>query len=109
MKQLMLPLTGINRHDNSPTLLAYYEAMWDFEEYCDTHFEDGHTEGGDTCIDAVWREDMCVTIGVPFDFEENQVKREQLELWTARYREAIKILEASHDLSMLFNVADTIR
>ena len=90
MPQLMLPLPGINRHHNSPTLLAYYEAMWDFEEYCDTHLEDGYPEDDDTILYEVWREDMCVTIGVPFDFEESQVKRGQLELWTARCREAIK-------------------
>ena len=31
MEQLMLP--GTNRHDDSPTLLAYHEARDDFEEH----------------------------------------------------------------------------
>ena len=106
-EQLFLPLSDTHRHHNSPTLLAYYEAKWDFEEYLDANFDDVDFE---SCVeDKVWLEDMCLTIGVPIDFDSekaSQVKRNQLELWTARYREAVKVPEETHATSLLYYVGE---
>ena len=108
MEQLMLFPT---RHDNSPALLAYHEARNDFEEYLDNagliFFE---IEDKDTCLDDVWLADMCTMIGVPAEIEQDKVSRKQLELWTARYREAIALLEKPHsNIGLLYHVKDTIQ
>ena len=107
MEQLLIPLKSFRRHHNSPALLAYYESMWDFEEYIDRHFQ---TEFDENWFEDVWMEDTSHTIGVPFKKDANKAKREQLELWTARYREAIALLKKSKgDLGLLCNVKDTIQ
>ena len=111
MEQLMISLPGINRHHNSPTLLAYYEARDDFEEYIDRHFQsefdDDSIDG--SIVEQIWMEDMFNTIGVPFKKDANKAKRAKLELWIARYREAIALLkESKGNLSLLYYVKDTI-
>ena len=107
MEQLMLSLPGINRHHNSPTLLAYHEARDDFEEHLETHFDNVDF---DDILDQVWRADMCTMIGVPAEIEQDKVSRKQLELWTARYREAIALLETPHsNFGLLYNVKDIIQ
>ena len=53
---------------------------------------------------------MCTTIGVPAEIEQDKVSRKQLELWTARYREAIALLETPHsNFGLLYNVKDIIQ
>ena len=80
-EQLLIPNKTFHRHHNSPTLLACYDAMYDFEELVSWHFQH---EDEYELKDIL--EETRLDIGV--SNELNDAKREQLELWELRYKAA---------------------
>ena len=86
IEQLLIPNKTFHRHHNSPTLLACYDAMWEFEELVSQHFvyQDEYE------LEDIL-EDLRNDIGVSDQL--NDAKREQLQLWRIRYNAANQIIK----------------
>ena len=104
MKQLMIPLPGINRHHYSPFFIEFWDACFDFECELDARIKFLYTEEREGYN---W-EDEKITIGVPAKIEDQSaVPREELELWTARLREAIFLMKCGK-MDMFFLIPEAI-
>ena len=94
-EQLMIPLKSVNRHHYSPTFIRFWDAWFDFDYEMGTYFPCECGEDGDEspmCY-CDWEDDK-ITIGVPVRIEDQSaVSCEELELWTARLNEAIRLLK----------------
>ena len=92
-EQLMLPLPSIHKHYYSPTFIRFWDAWFDFESEISMHVRCVHHNDNECCDYDCWEDDKIMT-GVPVRIEDQStVTRDELELWTARLSEAIRLLK----------------
>ena len=88
-EQLMIPLKSVNRHHYSPTFIRFWDAWFDFEYEMDSHIICACNDEYCDC----WEDDK-IKIGVPVRIEDQSaVTCDELDLWTARLNEAIRLLK----------------
>ena len=78
--------------------------MWDFEEAMEL-YTDAPRSALMEELDPQWWEDCCISIGVPYDKNLDVGSRDQLELWTARFREATRYLKKGW-LDRLYDIGE---
>ena len=87
LNQLQLPLSGIDKINESPALISFYQARDNFEDACDSFLTPNQADD---------QEDLSRLIAVPDQLPDN-FNRGHLELWTERLQAATTHIQSGEN------------